>query len=289
MHDDGKRRMVCPFVERKVGEALDIASPYGFGGFVGAGGSELVSTSWYRFAGERGVVCGYIGLHPTLSDPSWHTPSDVHRQTTLYLLDLTLSVEELFENLSTNRKRQLKHPSCAIELSDYEATEFLKEHGAKFFLRKQAALVSHFTTSTFAALAHSSKTFTFGCKAGPMLCALSMFAYTPYGAEYLFNISLPEAEDYAATLLWSGVQRLRCLRIPTLNLGGGIRSGDGVAEFKRRFGGKAVPYFCLKQVYNEAAFTQLCREYGVDPGDKSGYFPPYRLPLNDFDGVSLRL
>ncbi len=276
VYDDGQRRVVCPFVERKVGEALDIASPYGFGGFVGTGGSELTSNSWYRFAGERGAVCGYIGLHPTLSDPSWHNPSDVHRQTTLYLLDLTLSAERLFKNLSTNRKRQLKNTSCAIELSADEASEFANEHEAKFFLCKQAVLASHFSPVTFAALAHSSKTVTFGCKTGKLLCALSMFGYTPYGAEYLFNISLPGAEEYSATLLWSGVQQLRALRIPVLNLGGGIREGDGVEEFKRRFGSRAVSYFCLKQVYNEAAFTQVCLEFGADPDDKSGYFPPYR-------------
>jgi hypothetical protein len=62
-----------------------------------------------------------------------------------------------------------------------------------------------------------------------------------------------------------------------LNLGGGVKENDGVAEFKRRFGADEVPLRNVKQVYRRDIYEELCAEAGVDP-HASAYFPAYRDP-----------
>ena len=77
-------------------------------------------------------------------------------------------------------------------------------------------------------------------------------------------------------LIWSAVQRLRELGVPSLNLGGGVREGDDVAEFKRRFGAAELPLASLRQVYRpERLRARSAAQAGVT-SDRSGWFPPYR-------------
>lgn len=75
-----------------------------------------------------------------------------------------------------------------------------------------------------------------------------------------------------------GVNHLKSLQIPLLNLGGGILENDGVAQFKQRFGAKKLALKCLKQVYEPEIYETLCWQVNMDPNDLSGYFPAYRRP-----------
>ena len=103
--------------------------------------------------------------------------------------------------------------------------------------------------------------------------AVSVFTYTADVGEYLFNVSLPEGQNHTVALLWYGVNYLKSLQIPRLNLGGG---GGGIGEFKRRFGGKELALKCLKQVYEPEIYKELCRRTNTNPNDRTGYFPAYR-------------
>jgi hypothetical protein len=107
--------------------------------------------------------------------------------------------------------------------------------------------------------------------------AVVMFGYTPHVDDYLFGVALPEGRRHAARLLWCGIERLRSLGVPLLNLGGGARPNDGIADFKRRFGATEAPLLGLKQVYRPDVFERLCRAAGADPNG-GGYFPGYHAP-----------
>jgi len=93
--------------------------------------------------------------------------------------------------------------------------------------------------------------------------------------DYLFGISLPDGRNQSTALLWYGVNYLKSLAIPAINLGGSGSSG-GPGEFKRRFGSKVLPLRCLKQVYRPEIYEMLCRQVNADPNDMTGYFPAYR-------------
>ncbi|HMC06577.1 MAG TPA: hypothetical protein VKG89_04185 [Solirubrobacterales bacterium] len=60
------------------------------------------------------------------------------------------------------------------------------------------------------------------------------------------------------------------LELP-LNLGGGVRRGDGLEDFKRGFANAELPFFTHEIVCDPSAFEDL-----VQGRPETGFFPPYR-------------
>jgi hypothetical protein len=276
-----KVRIVCPISERPWGEYIDIVTPYGFSGFVGNDDCDEFPYHWKKFVRDKEYVCGYIGLNPIFENCTYYKPDQIHQYNSIYVLDLTLSPSELFANLSTNRKRQLKdwEKSLANIVLDKEIlTEFFLANYHAFYQSRRASPVYNFSRDTLSFLASLDNVVMVGMRGSEKMEAVSVFAHTPDVGEFLFNVSLPEGQRYSATLIWYGVNYLKSLQIPLLNLGGGIREGDGVAQFKERFGAKKLALKCLKQVYEPEIYVDLCRQVNADPNDMTGYFPSYRKP-----------
>lgn len=274
-------RIVCPVAERTLGGHVDIVTPYGFSGFVGTRGYPDFPRHWHEFARAQGYVCGYIGLNPLLWHESYGRPDELHRYNHLYVLDLTRSLPALHDGLSDNRKRQLRAwaQSRATLRHDREAlAAFFLEHHAGFLAERNASRASFLSAASLCALFAQRTVLLVGAGRGDDLEAVSVFAYTPTVGDYLFNVSVGDGQRHSAALIWYAVARLKELGVPALNLGGGIRENDGVAEFKRRFGARPVPLGSLRQVYDWPVFATLCRQADADPEDRAGYFPPYRRP-----------
>jgi hypothetical protein len=280
-YEDGDTRIVCPLSERNWKGTTDIVTPYGFSGFAGNGDCTCFAQAFKSFARDRGYVCGYIGLNPLFANQTHFEPGDVHVYNSLYVLDLSRSMSDLFANLSTNRKRQLKNWD-QVQASLFEdgtrTAEFFMENFSGFLSEKRAAGVYAFSRETLSRLVAQENVFLVGAQRDGGMSAVSVFAHTPYAGDYLFNISKPEGRDFAAALIWFGARRLKQLGVPWLNLGGGIHEDDGVARFKERFGGAKRGLSSLKQVYQPETYRTLCREAGTDPEDRKGYFPAYRQP-----------
>jgi hypothetical protein len=180
--------------------------------------------------------------------------------------------------MSVNRRRQLRE----WERGDVKAVtdrlrlgRFFSEHLSAFLDERRAARIYYLSASTLDALFASDDVFLLGAEVDGELEAVSVFAHTPYIADYLFNVSIPAGRRHSAPLIWYGAQCLKSAGTPLLNLGGGIRPGDGVAGFKARFGARETPLRSLRQVYRPDVYQELCRlasVASVTPGD---YFPPY--------------
>lgn len=272
-------RIVCPIAEREFNGYTDIYTPYGFSGFVGNGWHQSFSNTWARFVARRGYVCGYFGLNPFLDTASYFTPSALNSSNTVYALDLRENREGLFRRLHVNRRRQLAHFDKASEefIDDKESLGrfFLAAYGP-FFHERSASSVYDFNEATLSNLFSLENVFLVGAGANGQVQAVSVFAYTSEIGEYLFNVSIPEGRKHSAALIWSGMTRLQLIGIPTFNLGGGVRDGDGVARFKERFGARQVSLHCAKQVYRPDAYERLCEAVGESSSDMHGYFPAFR-------------
>lgn len=274
--ESNKVRIVCPIAEREYDGYRDIVKPFGFSGFVGNGDCPEFRHHWKAFARQRGYVCGYLGLNPNFDYSSHFDPDDIHQYDTVHVIDLTLSPDELWANLSTNRKRQLKDWDTArrnLSLDRAELAGFFLANYDDFFRRKGAEQFYRFSRETISFLLGLDDMIIVGARGDEGLEAVSVFACTKYVGEYLFNVSLPGGKDHTAALMWYGIKHLKSLHIPFLNLGGG---GGGIGESKRRYGGKEFALRCLKQVYEPAIYETLCRRANADPNDLNGYFPSYR-------------
>jgi len=263
-------RVVCPLAEREFAGAIDVVSPYGFGGFATSGGFP---SDWGSFARSRNWVCGYVALNPLFCESDGF--ADVHVHNRLYVMDLRGDVHG---RLSENRRRQLRDwPSVAgtLEHDRERLTDFLLANYADFFARRGAGAATDLSPDTMGAIAALDDVIMVGAGSGGMVESVAVFGHTPHAGDYLFNVSIPGGERHAVHLIWSGVEQLRELGVPSLNLGGGVREGDDLAEFKRRFGAAELPLASLRQVYLPDVYERLCREAGVT-SDRSGWFPPYR-------------
>jgi hypothetical protein len=272
-------RVVCALAERDHAGEIDVATPYGFGGFAMNGACPGFAAAWREFARERGWVCGYIALNPVLVDAASLAADEVRVHNRLYLLDLRGPPEQLWVRLSRNRRRQLRDweaIAARLELDRSRLARFLVDNFAAFFASRGAGPATDFRRHTVAAIAELPDVLLVGA-GDDGLDAVAAFGYTPHAGDALFAVSRPGGERHSAHLMWWGVERLRELGVATLNLGGGIREGDEIAEFKRRFGAVEAPLASLRQVYRPDVYERLCAEAGVSP-ERSGWFPPYRAP-----------
>lgn len=272
-------RVVCALAEREHAGEVDVATPYGFGGFAADGDWDGFALDWHEFARERDWVCGYIGLNPLFADGERFPPDEVAVHNRLYALDLRQPAERLWAALSRNRRRQLRDwesGAARLELDHSRLGRFLVDNAGAFFRSRGAGPATDFRRETMAAFAELPQVLLVG--AGEReLEAVAAFAYTAHAADALFAVSRPGGERHSARLYWWGVERLCELGVPALNLGGGVRQGDDIAEFKRRFGAAEHPLASLRQVYRADVYERLCANAGVSPA-RSGWFPPYRAP-----------
>ncbi|WP_194778169.1 hypothetical protein [Pararhodonellum marinum] len=276
----GNQKIICPITERVYRGYTDILTPYGFSGFAGDLHTLDLEKVWSSFVKERGYICGFIGLNPLFSNPIEMNPKEIHCYNTLFLLDLKPSIQDIYQGFSENRKRQIKKfDKLEITITqDKKLTlPFFLDHLHPFMKEKKAGKVNFWSAKTMDLLMGVENVFTFGIMEADKIIAASLFAITPFCGEYLTNVSLSKGKDMGVPLIWEAIKKLKSQNIPYLNLGGGIREGDALADFKRRFGATKHPLCSLKQVYNEGIYRSLCLEKGLDPDKKNGFFPPYWL------------
>jgi Acetyltransferase (GNAT) domain len=269
--------IVSPLSERPIAAYVDIVTPYGFSGFVGVGDCPSFAAEWWRFAERQGYVCGYLLLNPAMPNETYFGQAAGHHKI-LFVLDLRLAEEELFARLSTNRKRQVRRADAERDtlVTDREPlTEFFVQTYPDFIARRNAGSVYKLNEETLRELCESPQVFIVGAQQGGRIRAVSLFGYTRYAGDFLYNVSLPGYEPYSVMLIWSAVRELKARGVPSLNLGGGVEENDSLAEFKRRFGAKEISLRNMKQIYRRDIYDDLCVRAGVD-SERSSYFPAYR-------------
>jgi hypothetical protein len=281
---DGASRAVCAVAERGEPGQVDVVTPYGFGGFAGVDVRPGLLDDWHGFARDRGYVAGYLGLNPVLAPAVFRQSPDYAEHNDVYVLELDRGLDALHAALSRNRRRQLAAFAAGgariVRERQRVAAYFLANVDA--FLQSSGASAAYaLSPSTWRSLLDLDESLLIGAEgADGELVAACLFTSTRWCAEAMFSISSPAGRMYSAPLIWAGARELAARGIPCLNLGGGVRRGDGVAQFKERFSPRRLALGALRQVYRPAIYAELCREVGAaDPADRSGYFPPYRRPV----------
>ena len=140
--------------------------------------------------------------------------------------------------------------------------------------RVASPLHYRFSPETLEVWATGPGSVLLGARVAGSIRAVSLFLVSGTHAEYHLNASTADGRHLAAWLIWNAVLILQAKKVSVLNLGGGVRPGDGVYRFKERFHGVPKPILSVRQVYNSAEYDRLCREAGVSTS--AAYFPAYR-------------
>jgi hypothetical protein len=281
-------RVVCPLLERPFDGHTDVATPPGFPGPVATAPFPTFSRELKRFARTQGWVSGYIGLDPTLTDPALASDEDAVHHNDVYVLDLSHGEAGVAARLSRNRRRQLRyHDEHRLVFERERVAEFLVERVGPFYEERGASRESRLNEESIRLLCSADAVRLVGVEVDGRVQAAAAFASTAWLADAVAGAGTPTGRALSFHLVWDAVRHYTAAGIPRLNLGGGVRRGDSVAEFKRRFGADVVPLRALRQVYNPDAYRDLCERAGRDPSDRSGYFPAYRRPAPVTSAVSV--
>ncbi len=272
-------RLIVPVVERAAGDGRDLFTPYGLGGMI----VDEPSPALFAHFGERmralGYVAGYFQLDIATRWGEWTSDLDLRGDNEVFVVDLDAAQGHFIHPSSDNLKAKLREwdkANARLETaSDQLKSAFLSLFPATMD-RVGAAATYEFSTDRLTALLEDSETLIYGGSVNGRIEAVSVFRRWAGRADYLFNASSGAGRAFSAKLLTVAAQQFTAEGVGLFCLGGGIRRNDGLAQFKRRFGGTALPLRALCQVYDRERFDRLCHAAGrVDDG---GWFPPYQAP-----------
>ena len=264
-------RSVCPVAVRSWQGYEDVYTPYGFAGFVGDLDEQLIQQT-LRAREDNDWVAGYFQQHPVVgrcSDSSSGGP-------VTYIVDLEGPWAAVCQRMSSRLRSKLRQWNrSAARIRDVDALRaafvaLYPEHMA----RAGAARVYDFGRTALSALVALPEIRLYGAGSNAVEAVVA-FGVTADSADYLFGVSTPAGRYHIAGLVAWALEDAARNGVRRANLGGGVRAGDGVAEFKRRFGAKTVVAPAWSWVFNDERYQWLCRQAGVNP-KSADYFPAYR-------------
>lgn len=269
--------VACPLVVRKSHATIDVATPYGFSGFIGKGDMEQFPAWWRTFAVEQGWTTGYFIINPWLSGPSWKSQDGVLSHNSLFGIDLSLGEDLLYQRLSRSRKRQItrwSHPSIEVVEDKELIRAFISSIAETFYQRVGIKNSARLSQAQWDQLFSSSRIYTVGVKKDGALVAMTVFGEGQEIVDAYFNLSLDNGKDAATYLMWQGVKRYARRGFRVLNMGGGLSPHDNIAEAKRRFGCEEFAFKSVRQVYNPEEFASACLKDNQH-ANRAIFFPPY--------------
>jgi hypothetical protein len=271
----GGSRMVCAFHEREWLGTTDIATIPGLSGASIDPASTAPLNAWRDHATEQGWVAGYIQLAPGIDLGAVGGSDEVIAQNDVFMLDLSVDDPLAGASQIVHRKvRRAERLGASLVEERRALSGAIVDLFPATMRRVGATQVYDFAPATLVRWTGDARCLALGARMGGAIEAISLFTVRGPMAEYHLNASTEAGRDLASWLIVRAITRLRDRGVTCLNLGGGIRRGDGVAQFKQRFHPIRRPLFAVRQVYDHGKYEQLCARAGV--GGRGEWFPAYR-------------
>jgi Acetyltransferase (GNAT) domain len=288
-------RILAPLLIRRMSavlngsriEWLDASSPYGYGGLlslsatndIDAGGLHRFLEQLHTWCSDHRVVCCVLRLHPLMRQENWFM-RDEHWQKLLRVrvrgstsaIDLSSWDTNLNQpnKLRRDRRADLRHASRSLRVTWAGGEDHDAEASLGLFSHFYEQMLDRHSISGF--LRFSPDYFLRLAGLGQHLgIAFAWFGDEPVGANiflagwiyahgHLAGTNETGRQYGAATLLIvEGARWARRCGCALLHLGGGIRPGDSLEEYKRSFGGPSYRYAYVTYVADPERFDQLCQ------------------------------
>jgi hypothetical protein len=271
--EEGDSRAALPLIVREIpgGDRRDATSPYSYPGAATSG--EPIDLSAADLSAS-GLVS--IFVRDRLGDPpSFASPTD---RSIVLLSDPELPRKSRMSDRQQIRKNEaagyVVERTAGPEASDGELAGFLAVYTET--MRVVEASERYFFDADYfrrlLGFPRSWLTTVYGPE-GDVAAA----AVTAISDGFLHYYLSGTADDHrrrapSKNLIVACTDHADELGLP-LNLGGGLKPGDGLEEFKRGFANRELPFRTYELVPDRAAYDELSAGRGDD-----GFFPLYRAP-----------
>jgi hypothetical protein len=274
----GTSSMRVPFHVRQASGAVDVATYMATAGVTIDGDPAPVLSTWRDHARAQGWVAGYLQLCTDVEFPGG-PPASLVELNEWFVLQLDgLRVPGDF---SANIIQKLRGAEAA-RVTGIRDRDVLTDALVGLYPRTMERLGARrhyrFAEETLRRWCADPQNLLVGAGRDGEPMAVSLFTGQGSEAEYHLNAADEAGRAAAALLLCSGIAELQARGVRRLHLGGGVRRGDGLHQFKQRFRGEARPLRALREIYDPMAYVALCEKAGVAAAD--GWFPAYRASLD---------
>lgn len=266
-------RVVIPFFERGWHGSTDVCTLLSVSGATAEGLAGPALALWQAQARARGWVAGYLQFAPGSGLAGVEGLRDGNE-----VLRLDPVVQGRAHEASGNIRAKLheaQRMGAELVTDPPRLAEALVTLYPAAMARLGAAATHALGDATLRALAAAPGTLLLGAAVQGRIEAVALFPATATQAEYFLSAATEAGRVLSALLIREAIARLADRGVRMLNLGGGVRPGDGIHSFKRRFGGEPARLQALCQVYDPAAFAALCARFPAPAGSR--WFPPYRV------------
>lgn len=268
--------VVFPCIVRGFRDAVDVTTPYGYGGPVAAGGdADAFYAAYEEWCAARAVVSTFVRFHPLYANQRY---ARIDVEPLGSTVAWRLQDGDLFEGLHSHHRRVIRKAQRAeLEVAVDEAPS-LDEFVALYertMARLDAESFYLFTPEYWESLRGLPLLLVSARREGELLASVLCFASKPW-LHYHLGASSDEGRRVGAShlVLYEAASWARDDGYELFHLGGGVGGrADSLFEFKLRFDPGGQRDFAVgKAIHDEDAYRELA---GVAAG-AAGFFPAYR-------------
>jgi hypothetical protein len=241
------------------------------------GSADDVLKVWEDYAVGRGWIAGYVQLAPSADGAPPSTSAEA--ANSVFLIDVPdWSIDRCSRTI---RRKIASLDTDAITLVDDRGV--LATALARLYPESIAFTASsvRFSQETLTRWVMSPFSLPLGAAIDGEIEAVHIGFVHGRSAEWNIAATSSASRSVGTLLYIWAIPRLREKGVMQLNLGGGARRGDGIADVKQWLGGREVPLYAIKQIYNQQKYQELCAQVA---GPESGFFPAYRRRAQVDDG-----
>jgi Acetyltransferase (GNAT) domain len=270
--DDGSNRAAVPLVVREIpgSDRLDAISPYSYPGAKVEGGPVDATAAGLA---DSGLVSAFV--RDRLGEPLAFTAAT---DRSVVLVSDPASPRK---SRMSDRQQIRKNEAAGYEIERVAGPESGARDLERFLAvytetmrAVDAAEHYFFGADYFRTLLESPLSRLIDVSAPDGECAAAALAVISDGFLHYYLSGTADAHRRHApskNLIVAATDLAEELGLP-LNLGGGVKPGDGLEEFKRGFANSELPFRTHELICDPVAYEELSREKDAEPG----FFPRYR-------------
>lgn len=260
------------FCERTSAGGRDIATVLSVSGASLVGHAPPVIAAWTGYARAQGWIAGYLQFGP---DAPVDRLEGIQPGNHVFLLDLT--APDPLARASTVIRRKIKtaaRDGASLVTARGQLTAPIVRLYDAMLTRSGARSYYWRSPATLESFVRCPGHLVLGAALNGEIEAIALYLRAGPRAEFHIGASSEHGRSLTAWLHSEAIAILKAEGTAELNLGGGVRVGDGLHAFKSQFGGAEKPLWIVRQIYDPERYRALCEASQVPPG--TTWFPAYR-------------